>query len=151
MLPFFSFLILLFIVDSIAMYCSWNATYESLLGTNKPLPQPIPLPVSLLGCGGFGPCYFLGNKACVSWLYIWFQLTGNGRFSCWCLGAGGLIRLSKQKHKNISKYYVLSCNLYKVLITENMLIKDKAWTTMSFHYCSYELFPLYIQACLICP
>ncbi|KAJ9702581.1 hypothetical protein PVL29_004359 [Vitis rotundifolia] len=22
---------------------SWNATYESLLGTNKPLPQPIPL------------------------------------------------------------------------------------------------------------
>ncbi|XP_010648664.1 uncharacterized protein LOC100254371 isoform X3 [Vitis vinifera] len=23
---------------------SWNATYESLLGTNKPLPQPIPLP-----------------------------------------------------------------------------------------------------------
>ncbi|RVW54047.1 hypothetical protein CK203_080380 [Vitis vinifera] len=22
----------------------WNATYESLLGTNKPLPQPIPLP-----------------------------------------------------------------------------------------------------------
>ncbi|XP_059592233.1 uncharacterized protein LOC100254371 isoform X10 [Vitis vinifera] len=44
----------------------WNATYESLLGTNKPLPQPIPLPVSLLGCGGFGPCYFLGNKACVS-------------------------------------------------------------------------------------
>ncbi|KAL2895956.1 hypothetical protein RDABS01_000490 [Bienertia sinuspersici] len=23
---------------------SWNATYESLLGTNKPFPQPIPLP-----------------------------------------------------------------------------------------------------------
>lgn len=22
---------------------SWNATYESLLGTNKPFPQPIPL------------------------------------------------------------------------------------------------------------
>ena len=39
------------------MYCSWNATYENLLGTNKPLPQPIPLSVSLLGCGGFGPCY----------------------------------------------------------------------------------------------
>ncbi|KAL1081999.1 hypothetical protein E1A91_D09G101600v1 [Gossypium mustelinum] len=24
--------------------CSWNATYESLLGNNKPFPQPIPLP-----------------------------------------------------------------------------------------------------------
>ncbi|KAL9463199.1 hypothetical protein AB3S75_001077 [Citrus x aurantiifolia] len=23
--------------------CSWNATYESLLGSNKPFPQPIPL------------------------------------------------------------------------------------------------------------
>ncbi|XP_074281143.1 uncharacterized protein LOC141606043 isoform X2 [Silene latifolia] len=23
---------------------SWNATYESLLGTNRPFPQPIPLP-----------------------------------------------------------------------------------------------------------
>uniref|UniRef100_A0A7C9CVL2 Gag1-like clamp domain-containing protein n=1 Tax=Opuntia streptacantha TaxID=393608 RepID=A0A7C9CVL2_OPUST len=23
---------------------SWNATYENLLGTNKPFPQPIPLP-----------------------------------------------------------------------------------------------------------
>ncbi|XP_042488816.1 uncharacterized protein LOC122068972, partial [Macadamia integrifolia] len=23
--------------------CSWNATYDSLLGTNKPFPQPIPL------------------------------------------------------------------------------------------------------------
>ncbi|KAK4267542.1 hypothetical protein QN277_024311 [Acacia crassicarpa] len=24
--------------------CSWNATYESLLGSSKPFPQPIPLP-----------------------------------------------------------------------------------------------------------
>ncbi|KAK4838927.1 hypothetical protein QYF36_017626 [Acer negundo] len=24
--------------------CSWNATYDSLLGSNKPFPQPIPLP-----------------------------------------------------------------------------------------------------------
>ncbi|VVA32645.1 PREDICTED: LOC110625848 isoform [Prunus dulcis] len=24
--------------------CSWNASYESLLGSNKPFPQPIPLP-----------------------------------------------------------------------------------------------------------
>ncbi|KAH9614385.1 hypothetical protein KSS87_011930 [Heliosperma pusillum] len=24
--------------------CSWNATYGNLLGTNKPFPQPIPLP-----------------------------------------------------------------------------------------------------------
>ncbi|XP_038899929.1 uncharacterized protein LOC120087116 isoform X1 [Benincasa hispida] len=23
--------------------CSWNATYDSLLGSNKPFPQPIPL------------------------------------------------------------------------------------------------------------
>uniref|UniRef100_A0A453EBK8 Gag1-like clamp domain-containing protein n=1 Tax=Aegilops tauschii subsp. strangulata TaxID=200361 RepID=A0A453EBK8_AEGTS len=23
--------------------CSWNAAYESLLGSNKPFPQPIPL------------------------------------------------------------------------------------------------------------
>ncbi len=27
-------------------FCSWNATYDSLLTTNKPFPQPIPLPVS---------------------------------------------------------------------------------------------------------
>ncbi|GFP87814.1 hypothetical protein PHJA_000925100, partial [Phtheirospermum japonicum] len=27
---------------------NWNATYESLLGTNKPFPQPIPLAVSFL-------------------------------------------------------------------------------------------------------
>ncbi|KAM7254004.1 hypothetical protein ACFE04_031686 [Oxalis oulophora] len=25
------------------MLCSWNASYESLLGSNKPFPQPIPL------------------------------------------------------------------------------------------------------------
>ncbi|KAL0547484.1 hypothetical protein IC582_017420 [Cucumis melo] len=23
--------------------CSWSATYDSLLGNNKPFPQPIPL------------------------------------------------------------------------------------------------------------
>ncbi|XP_060676130.1 uncharacterized protein LOC107408005 isoform X2 [Ziziphus jujuba] len=31
--------------------CSWNATYESLLGSNKPFPQPIPL--GGLICEGF--------------------------------------------------------------------------------------------------
>jgi len=25
------------------LLCSWNAAYESLLGSNKPFPQPIPL------------------------------------------------------------------------------------------------------------
>lgn len=29
---------------------SWNATYESLLGTNKPFPQPVPLSVSCVCC-----------------------------------------------------------------------------------------------------
>ena len=27
------------------LLCSWNAAYESLLGSNKPFPQPIPLHV----------------------------------------------------------------------------------------------------------
>ncbi|GER51679.1 SPX (SYG1/Pho81/XPR1) domain-containing protein /zinc finger (C3HC4-type RING finger) protein-related [Striga asiatica] len=43
---------------------SWNATYESLLGTNKPFPQPIPLPVR------------------------------NGGFSGGCVGARGTLRLT---------------------------------------------------------
>ncbi|XP_030488528.2 uncharacterized protein LOC115705348 isoform X1 [Cannabis sativa] len=30
-------------VLSLLWLCSWNATYESLLGSNKPFPQPIPL------------------------------------------------------------------------------------------------------------
>ncbi|KAL3566135.1 hypothetical protein D5086_031550 [Populus alba] len=25
------------------MFCSWNATYESLLGSNKPFARPVPL------------------------------------------------------------------------------------------------------------
>lgn len=37
----------LFLSDLLCL-CSWNATYESLLGTRQPFPQPIPLPVSLL-------------------------------------------------------------------------------------------------------
>ncbi|KAE9460276.1 hypothetical protein C3L33_07820, partial [Rhododendron williamsianum] len=28
------------------IFCSWNASYENLLGTSKPFPQPIPLAVS---------------------------------------------------------------------------------------------------------
>lgn len=32
--------------NSVVMPCRWNATYESLLGTNKPFPQRIRLPVS---------------------------------------------------------------------------------------------------------
>lgn len=32
----------------ILWFCSWDASYDSLLGTNKAFPQPIPLAVSLL-------------------------------------------------------------------------------------------------------
>lgn len=35
--------------------CSWNATYETLLGTNKRFPQPIPLSVSWFICLGCFP------------------------------------------------------------------------------------------------
>lgn len=35
---------------------SWNATYESLLGTRQPLPKPIPLSVSVLCIFTF-PCW----------------------------------------------------------------------------------------------
>ncbi|KAJ0031779.1 hypothetical protein Pint_12391 [Pistacia integerrima] len=30
--------------DSTTVFRSWNASYESLLGTSKPFPQPVPLP-----------------------------------------------------------------------------------------------------------
>jgi hypothetical protein len=48
----------LFLFDLLCL-CSWNATYESLLGTREPFPQPIPLSVSLL-CNLLILLYFVG-------------------------------------------------------------------------------------------
>ncbi|KAL2533101.1 hypothetical protein Adt_06452 [Abeliophyllum distichum] len=48
---------------------NWNASYESLLGTNKRFPQPIPL----------------------SYPRDFSTATGNGRFSCGYMGARGLV------------------------------------------------------------
>lgn len=43
--------------------CSWNATYESLLGTRQPFSKPIPLTVSVL-CIFMVPCWdFWGENA----------------------------------------------------------------------------------------
>lgn len=50
-------------------FCSWNATYESLLGSNKPFSQRIPLSVSffLFGEEFFqsGLITLLGNALCI--------------------------------------------------------------------------------------
>lgn len=56
--------------------------------------------------------------------------------------------IEQAKVQNISKYYVLGCELYHVFMTENMFIKDKAWTTLLLNYCQYDLCFVYIQAFL---
>lgn len=76
--------------------CSWNATYDSLLASNKPFAKPIPLPVSPPIHGGvFFLCFFgiykqtkaaSGNMAW--WTFFCLKLAGNDRFSCGYLGAG---------------------------------------------------------------
>lgn len=71
--------------------CSWNATYESLLGSSKPFPQPIPLPVRII--------WFWIILQIKIRLFIWLAcrlliLTGNDRFSSGHLGTGGPIWLN---------------------------------------------------------
>lgn len=68
--------------------CSWNATYDSLLGSNKLFRQPIPLSVSPLTRSKFLPTKntLLTQNRCRIW-------TGNGRFSGGRLGTGGIVWL----------------------------------------------------------
>lgn len=52
--------------------CSWNATYDSLLGSNKPFPQPIPLGVSVCH---INPIRFIADQF-FSLILPFFPLTG---------------------------------------------------------------------------
>lgn len=60
------FYILSLCMSNLSCSCSWNATYESLLGTNKRFYKPIPLSVStsillvaIYMCGIYGICRLL--------------------------------------------------------------------------------------------
>jgi hypothetical protein len=79
--------------------CSWNATYESLLGSNKPFTQPIPLSVSLCPCK---PVLVLVNSLS-NCLLVW-TLTGNGRFSSGQLGARRVVWLKAAEVLEILKF-----------------------------------------------
>lgn len=66
--------------------CSWNATYDNLLGSNKPFAEPIPLPVSPPFFSGIYKLKLLGT--CYDDHFCCFKLAGNDRFSGGYLGAG---------------------------------------------------------------
>lgn len=53
--------------------CSWNATYESLLATNKAFPQPVPLPVSFLWTRLFPQLLLLERDSTLFWLFTEFK------------------------------------------------------------------------------
>lgn len=77
--------------SSTIMNCSFDASYETLLGTNKPFPQPIPLSVSLAELLAWF-WYVVFSWPLVD--SITFKFSGNGRLSCWCLGTGRTVWLS---------------------------------------------------------
>jgi hypothetical protein len=95
-------------------HCSWNATYESLLGSTKPFAQQIPLPVRYresISHLSIQILFFSRTRRRAADLYIKnpfefilcetmhlpvhsfppFSLPGNGRFPREQLGAGRLI------------------------------------------------------------
>lgn len=72
--------------------CSWNATYESLLGTNKRFYKPIPLSVSI-SISSFYVRKSWNLQAVIDYK-IWLQLTGNGRIFGGDMGTRRLVWLS---------------------------------------------------------
>jgi hypothetical protein len=70
--------------------CSWNATYESLLGSTKIFAQPIPLGVRSLGNLHVFLLFriYLAQTDVFTCLFG-FPMAGNGRFPRGWLGAGG--------------------------------------------------------------
>jgi hypothetical protein len=73
--------------------CSCNATYESLLGSSKPFPQPIPLGVRYLE--KLHDIFHLTCASCLdnALIFLACPLSGNGGFPRDQLGAGRPIRL----------------------------------------------------------
>lgn len=103
-------------------FCSWNATYESLLGTNKPFPQPIPLAVSLLR----SLCILVFYLVCSKLLGV--QPTGNGGFPGWCLGTGGTLWLtSKSTQFSIVPLLNITMQLLIKLVLWKCSYKQKQW------------------------
>lgn len=74
---------------------SWNVSYESLFGTDKRFPQPIPLSVSITSRNSFWYQFFAFLvKGRVNFCPNWLFFIGHGRLSCWYLGARGFVRLT---------------------------------------------------------
>jgi hypothetical protein len=88
------------------IFASWNTTYESLLGSNKPFSQPIPLAVRLLNHAiqdlmlnkpHIFPTTEFPLRYNVSFWYLEIRtlFAGNGRLACGRLGAGRPIQLGR--------------------------------------------------------
>lgn len=66
--------------------CSWNATYESLLGTRQPFPKPIPLSVSAVYI--YGSLLGFLRWECKNYkLIIWFSKNRKWLNSWWMFGS----------------------------------------------------------------
>ena len=96
--------------------CSWNSTYERLIGPKQrqPFPQRVPLSVSPLVALVALWSVYIGPTSlfCIAFIQfillkmlILFMLAGNDRISSGSMGAGGTVRLSDHQnlHFNVRK------------------------------------------------